>query len=108
MRRRAVRSALETEGWYPATGTPGAILRDAPIAPAATPFPLVVWSHGFSGTRLDEAGILTRLASRGYVVAAVDFPLNRRDPAIPQSAPSFEDIVHQPGDLSFVIDAVSH
>src|SRR5262245_12175666 len=35
---------LVTEIWYPSAGTPGALVRDAPISSAAGAFPLVVSS----------------------------------------------------------------
>jgi len=43
----------------------------APLAASKKPFPLLVWSHGLTGTG-DEHGIMaTALAMRGYVVACV-------------------------------------
>lgn len=45
------------------------------VAPAdAGPFPLVVFSHGFSGFRLQSTHLLTHLASWGMVVASPDHP----------------------------------
>src|SRR5262249_2665272 len=64
---------LVTEVWYPAAIPVDGDPRDAPIWPFAT-FPLVVMSHSFTGTRLDEAYVARHLASRGFVVAAADFP----------------------------------
>jgi len=92
--------ALTVEIWYPATipagkeervvyesampGTPtpdtpakfaiyGKALRDAPPAAAPdTPFPLVVVSHGYPGSRTFMTWLTENLASKGYVVAAID------------------------------------
>lgn len=38
------------------------------------PFPLVLFSHGFAGYRMQSATLLTHLASWGYVVAAPEHP----------------------------------
>jgi predicted dienelactone hydrolase len=79
---------LTTEVWYPDPA-------------AARPFPLVVVSHGFSGSRLSLTYLAQHLASHGYVVAAVDFPLSRGGAP---GGPTVDDIEHQPGDLRVVID----
>jgi dienelactone hydrolase len=92
--------ALTVEIWYPATippgkeervvyesAMPGAASADTPTkfsiygkalrdAPAATgsdaPFPLVVVSHGYPGSRTFLTWLTENLASKGYVVAAID------------------------------------
>lgn len=93
--------ALTVQLWYPtdaaATATPfemmevgsnaqtyASLLAAAPdcatrmidvavdAAPSAGPFPLVVFSHCHSCTRLSQASTAVRLASHGFVVAAVD------------------------------------
>jgi len=86
---------LKVELWYPAVLPPGAeekttyvsrnpgntnppgdfetagkALRDA--AMAAGKFPLVVVSHGYPGTRTFLSYLTENLASKGYVVAAID------------------------------------
>lgn len=79
--------ALPVDWWYPAgpgseqpsiyellpgigfTASAGA---DAPLAPG--PHPLVVWSHGRSGTRSSYVMLCEGLAARGYVVVAADHP----------------------------------
>lgn len=64
--------------------------------------PLVVYSHGFAGYHNESSHIAKYLASNGYVVAAVNFPLsNRRSPA---EVPQLLDVVNQPGDVSAVIN----
>ena len=87
---------LRLEIWYPATipagqaertvytsrtagsqnlpGTfevPGKALRDAPPV-AGQKFPLVVVSHGYPGSRTFLSYLTENLASKGYVVAAID------------------------------------
>ena len=89
---------LKVEIWYPATLPPGAVeqvtyespmpgtpaagaaksfkvpgkaLRDAPPATGER-FPLVVVSHGYPGSRTFLTYLTENLASKGYVVAAID------------------------------------
>lgn len=56
----------------PGIGFTSAALADAPAAPGA--HPLVVWSHGRSGTRSSYSMLCEALAARGYVVVAPDHP----------------------------------
>lgn len=84
---------LVTELWYPATtGTLGDV-----------PFPLIVHSHGFLDVRTGEAYLASHLASHGYVVVSIDYPLSNG--TAPGGA-TVEDVHNQPGDASFVIDHV--
>jgi predicted dienelactone hydrolase len=93
---------LDTEVWYPAAATPGpTALRDAPIDPSGTPYPLIVYGHALSDHRRGEAYLCEHLASHGFVVAAVDFPLGKIGAP---GGPTPFDIVNQPGDLSVVLD----
>ncbi len=79
--------------WYPAEdgtgakdqyiGPPDAPLffagraaKDATLAPAFSKFPLIALSHGTGGSALQMAWLGTYLASRGYIVAAVNHPGN--------------------------------
>lgn len=80
---------LEATIWYP-EGDPG-------------PHPLVVYSHGFMSTRDENVPLAELLASHGYVVVAVDFPLTSFH--APGGA-KVGDVANQPGDISFVIDRV--
>jgi predicted dienelactone hydrolase len=98
--------ALPTEIWYPAAaahrgqdraeatqdeysiliGLPGVrqeAVRDA--APAAGRFPLVIFSHGYSGHRRQSTFWTTHLASHGYVVAAADHTGNTTKEIIEQT-----------------------
>jgi predicted dienelactone hydrolase len=47
---------------------------DLPPAADGGPFPLVLFSHGFAGYRLQSTFLTTHLASWGFVVAAVEHP----------------------------------
>jgi len=91
---------LTTEIWYPTTPHMGAPMRDADAARGR--FPIVLSSHGYSDVRGGEGYIAEALASRGYVVAAPQFPLTNlnsmpRDPV---------DVINQPGDVRYVLDQV--
>lgn len=74
-----------------------------PASRAEGPYPLLVYSHGFSSTRDEGAYLAKHMASLGYVVLAMDFPLtNVRAPG----GPFARDVVNQPADISFAIDHV--
>jgi dienelactone hydrolase len=90
---------IEVEVWYPIAAGPDAPVRDA--TPAGGRFPLVVNSPGLLDGRLGEAYYTAHLASRGFVVASLDFPLTRGDAP---GGPDISDFHNQPGDVSFVID----
>ena len=52
-----------------------AAVRDLPPAgPDGGPYPLVLFSHGFAGYRLQSTFLTTHLASWGFVVASVEHP----------------------------------
>lgn len=81
---------LKATVWHPSDNTAG-------------PFPLVVYSHGFSSSRRGGAYLGQHLASHGYVVVAADFPLTNMSAP---DRPWVRDIVNQPGDVSFLVDAM--
>lgn len=87
-------------------GAPSRTLSGSLYVPADTtggPFPLIVYSHGFM-SNADEARYYAEfLAPKGYVVAAVSYPLSRRDAP---GGPNVYDVVNQPGDVSFIIDSL--
>lgn len=47
-------------------------VRDAAVRVPETPYPVVLFSHGFGGVRVQSNDITTHLASRGYIVAATE------------------------------------
>jgi predicted dienelactone hydrolase len=80
---------LTLEVWYPADPEPGSVptaydipllqlvmdaIRDAP--PAGADHPLVVFSHGYGGSRHQSVYLTEGLASHGFVVVGVDHPYN--------------------------------
>jgi dienelactone hydrolase len=95
---------LPVRFWYPAAGpSTGAPAEDAGPARTAGPFPLVVFSHGYTGTPEAYGALLAAVASRGYVVAAPRYPLSSQGAP---GSPTIADLANQPGDVSFVIGRV--
>jgi dienelactone hydrolase len=86
---------------YPARGPASSNdLRNAPVARAGGPFPLIVFGHGFAVTPTLYSRLLRAWARAGYVVAAPVFPLEN---AAAPGGPNEEDLVNQPADVSFVV-----
>jgi len=92
-----------TEVWYPAEGkTQPAEVRDAPLDRSQAPYPLIVFSHGYTGVRRQSVSSTAHLASHGYIVISPDYPLsNGAAPGGPRAG----DVLNQPGDVSFLIDS---
>jgi fermentation-respiration switch protein FrsA (DUF1100 family) len=63
-------------------------------------FPLVVFGHGFEVTPATYTALLQAWARAGYVVAAPIFPLEN---ANAPGGPDENDLINQPGDMSFII-----
>lgn len=76
--------------WYPVEAEVGAS-------------PLLVFTHGFTSTHRNGAYLAEHLASHGFVVVAVDYPLTHMGAP---GGPMVEDVVNQPGDVSFLIDTL--
>lgn len=93
---------LETMIYYPASG-PAPLLGQAKLAEGG-PFPLLMYSHGYSSSRDEARAFATRAASYGYVVVAPNFPLTST--LANGGAPDVNDAANQPGDVSFLIDQV--
>jgi predicted dienelactone hydrolase len=97
---------LLTEIWYPVD--PGAEpsteeQRDAPIASGRDRYPLVIYSHGFLDTRTGGTYLTQHLASYGYVVASMDYPLSNMSAP---GGPTVADLPNQPVDIRFLIDQI--
>jgi dienelactone hydrolase len=91
---------LPTLVLYPAQGDANRPPVEGAHALGDRRFPLIVFSHGFTGTGPAYKGLLALIARRGYVVAAPTFPLSS---AGAPGGPKGADYVNQPGDVSFVI-----
>lgn len=105
---------LTIEVWYPATtaddaefettlGIPSLAVRDAAIDPRGGPFPLIAFSHGSGGLRVQSVYLTQHLASWGYVVIAPDHP---RDVLGGSSDDRPEVLRARPRQISRSIDAV--
>lgn len=90
---------LVTEVWYPAA-TAG---RD--VALRRGRFPLVLDAHGNCGFRTNYEYLTTHLASRGFVVAAPDFPGINRDAC--DAGPETGLTIEPPVDLAFLATTFS-
>jgi predicted dienelactone hydrolase len=100
---------LITEVWYPSHDKPVAeqsspfistpTARNASISPGA--FPLILFSHGTGGGRLTVEWFCAGLASRGFIVAAVDHFGNTFDNPIPIEFVKFWE---RPQDIRFILD----
>lgn len=77
---------LPTRLWYPATGGP---------------YPLVMFSHGVTGTPDQYADLLEGWAAAGFVVAAPTFPLTSLGSPV-----VLLDVLNQPADVSYVLTQV--
>jgi dienelactone hydrolase len=92
---------LDTTIWYPGGAKPLlGLLGPHPVAEDG-PFPLIVYSHGFSSSRDEGATLGEHLASHGYIVIAPSFPLSSWNA---RGGPTLDDIADQPKDQSFLID----
>jgi len=94
---------LVTEVWYPAeVETQATEVRNATLDLSQAPYPLIVFSHGYTAVRRQAVYYTTHLASHGYIVISPDYPLsNGMAPGGPRSG----DVLNQPGDVSFLIDS---
>jgi len=117
---------LQIEVWYPAVAKPGGrpvvyrgalpseargqaaaftldglAVRDAAADRHAT-YPLVVLSHGYSGTPVALSWLGENLASKGYVVVAP----HHRDPPITDTAQFAIPLLLRPLDIAFTAHAV--
>lgn len=79
---------------------PGRALRDAAPDTDAAPYPLVLLSHGYPGSRLMMTYLAENLASKGYVVAAV----GHTDSTFENVREFSSTLVNRAKDQLFVID----
>lgn len=116
---------LTVEVWYPATlaegqrerGTYETTTRDPSVKttlhgravrdglPAAQPggFPLVIVSHGYPGNRYLMSHLCENLASKGFVVAAID----HKDSTYDDQQAFASTLYHRPHDVLIVLDEMA-
>ncbi|WP_311881077.1 MULTISPECIES: alpha/beta fold hydrolase [unclassified Pseudomonas] len=107
---------LEMVVWYPSANSDATpqLFGDNPVfvgapavldAPAATgEHPLVVLSHGYGGSWINQTWLASALAHQGYIVAAVNHPGTTSRDRSPHAA---AQLWQRPVDLSRAIDAVT-
>ena len=82
----------------------GRAARDAaPASPSAGRYPLVIVSHGYPGSRLQMSYLTENLASKGYVVVAIDHPESTRA----DKAGFASTLLNRRFDDLFVLDSVA-
>ncbi len=81
----------------------GRAVRDAAPASAASPFPLVLLSHGYPGNRFLMSHLAENLASKGYVVASID----HTDSTYRTQSAFGSTLVNRPLDDLFVLDEMA-
>lgn len=74
-----------------------------PLEAEAGASPLLIFSHGFTSMYRNGAYLAEHLASHGFVVVAVNYPLTHMSAP---GGPLVGDVVRQPGDVSFLIDTL--
>ena len=108
---------LEAEVWYPYAGgqaTPGAYpviaiereaRRNVPLAPDAPVRPLILFSHGLGGTRVQSVFLMEHLASHGWTIVAPDHPGSRfYDPGYIDGV--LASAIKRPPEISATLEAV--
>jgi predicted dienelactone hydrolase len=85
-----------------------AAFRDGTALEPATPRGLVVFSHGFGGTRFQSFFLAEHLATHGWIVAATDHPGNTFADLdmLSDDAATARSAVDRPLDVAFVLDAM--
>lgn len=80
-------------------------VRDAAPRDPGEAFPIVLFSHGSSGVRMQSTFLTVYLASHGYVVAAPDHLGNTLSDAVlgAGTAEQFESLGLRPDDMGFVL-----
>lgn len=81
----------------------GQAVRDADPAAAGAPYPLIIVSHGYPGNRFLLAHLAENLASKGYVVAAID----HTDSTYSDQAAFGSTLLNRPLDQGFVLDEMT-
>ncbi len=83
----------------------GKAVRDAPPEPTASrgnPYPLVIISHGYPGNRFLLSHLGENLATKGYVVVAIDHP----DSTYADQGKFGSTLINRPLDQIFVLNAI--
>ncbi|MDG1988356.1 MAG: hypothetical protein P8J18_10275 [Halieaceae bacterium] len=82
----------------------GRAARNAEVDPECMSLPLVIISHGYSGSRVMMTWLAENLGSKGYVVVAIDHTDSTHTGADSISS----TMAHRPRDINFVIKVMSN
>jgi dienelactone hydrolase len=81
----------------------GRALRDADPDTGGAPYPLVIVSHGFPGSRYMMTYLTENLASKGYIVAAID----HTDSTFADTGSFFSTLMNRALDQNFVLSQIA-
>ena len=81
----------------------GRAARDAEPLRDAEPRPMVIVSHGYSGSRVLLTWLTENLASKGYIVVAIDHTESTHGDAGPLQS----SLVHRPRDINFALQSIT-
>lgn len=81
----------------------GRAARDAEALNKAGPYPLIIVSHGYSGSRVLMTWLTENLASKGYVVVAIDHTESTHADA----AGIASTMIHRPRDINFTLQSIA-
>ena len=81
----------------------GRAARDAEALYPEDPYPLIVVSHGYVGSRLLMSYLTENLASKGYIVVAID----HKESTYADGAGFQSTLLNRPKDILFVIDEIA-
>ncbi|MBK8138072.1 MAG: alpha/beta fold hydrolase [Chloroflexi bacterium] len=81
----------------------GRAIRDAAPDASAAPYPLIVVAHGYPGSRVQLTYLTENLASKGYVVVAID----HTDSTFADAGPFENTLVNRPLDIRFTLDQMA-
>jgi hypothetical protein len=102
---------LTTEVRYPTlAGAAGKETRDAPPAKAGSPFPVIVFAHGYDTEPTDYRPLLDAWVRAGFVVVAPIFPDENAEAVAAAGGPdegAEEDEFSEPGDLVYVFEQLA-
>ncbi len=80
----------------------GRAARDAAPVSASEPFPLVILSHGYTGSRLLMTYLTENLASKGYVVVAID----HKESTYKDASGFQSTLLNRPKDILFILNEI--
>ena len=96
---------LDTLIWFPTASRSSEITPNAKIARGG-PWPLLIFSHGYSGMPSNAVALARELVGRGYVVAAPAYPLTSRESFAKIKQFDHTDTANQVVDIRFLIDSL--